>query len=89
MTIRTELADARAAQIANQSLVDQVIVQGEKDPFLVATAISNADYSDTPAGVSRSLLLVVSLVLAAGTALIAGVIAVRVRSGRGRIQDDE
>ena len=89
MTIRTELADARAAQIANQSLVDQAIAQGEEDPFLVATAISNADFNDAPTGVSRKLLYAVSLVLAAGTALVAGVVAVRLRSGWGRAGDGE
>ena len=89
MTIRTELGDARAAQVANQSLVDQVIVQGDKDPYLVATAISNANFDDAPAGVSRKLLYLVSLILAAGTALIAGLVAIRVRAAFADSRDSD
>ncbi|MEI2786422.1 MAG: hypothetical protein V9E82_12100 [Candidatus Nanopelagicales bacterium] len=80
MTIQTELADPVAAQIANQSLVDQVVAKAKVDPYLVATAVSDADLSDTPSGVSAKLLYVVSLVLASGFALIVGIVVARFRS---------
>lgn len=79
MTISTSMADPAVAQKATQSLVDQVLVKGKEDAFLVATAISNADISDTPSGVSRKLLLAVSFILALGTALLAGLLAARIR----------
>ncbi len=82
MTIQTELADPQAAQIANQALLDQVIEQAKTDPFLVATAISEADRNDTPSGVPRRLLYALAAVLAAGTAVLAGIVASRLRGSR-------
>lgn len=83
MTIETQLSDPRKAQLANQSLVDTVIEQGQKDPYVVATAVSNADLNDAPSGTSRSLLLLVSVVLAAGAALLVGILLARVRGSAG------
>ncbi len=82
MTISTELADPVAAQVANQSLVDQVVAKAKVDPYLVATAVSDADLSDAPSGISSKLLYAVSFVLAAGFALVAGIVAARLRGGR-------
>lgn len=79
MTISTELADPEAARVANQSLVDQVVAKAKVDPYLVATAISDADLSDAPSGVSSKILYAVSLIMAAGFALVAGILAARVR----------
>jgi len=81
MTIQTELADPAAAQVANQSLVDQVVAKAKVDPYLVATAVSDADLSDAPAGVSSKLLYAVSFVLAAGFALVVGIVVARLRRG--------
>lgn len=82
MLITTELSDPRQAQIANQALVDQVIAQGKADPYLVATAISDASLDEAPSGVSKKLLWVVSLLMAAGAALVSGILAARWRVGR-------
>ena len=79
MQITTQLSDAQQAQVANQSLVDQVVAQGKRDPYLVATAVSNADLPEDPSGVSRKLLYLVSLVLAAGLALVVGLLLARWR----------
>ncbi|HNE88343.1 MAG TPA: hypothetical protein PKH30_02540 [Actinomycetota bacterium] len=80
MQITTELPDALQAQVANQALVDQVVAQGKKDPYLAATAVSNADLPESPAGVSKKLLYLLSLVLAAGVALVVGIFAARLRT---------
>ena len=58
MTIRTELSDPEQAQIANQSLVDQVLLRAETDPYLVASDF-DADLS-APAGTSKTLLYAVT-----------------------------
>jgi hypothetical protein len=82
MLITTELSDPRQAQIANQALVDQVIAQGKADPYLVATPISDASIDESPSGVSKKLLWVVSLMMAVGAALVAGILAARWRVDR-------
>ncbi len=79
MTIQTELSDPEQAQIANQSLVDQVLARAETDPYLVAEAISNADLNSAPAGVSKTLLYVVAFLLSAGLALVAAILVARLR----------
>lgn len=82
MIITTELSDPGRARIANQSLVDQVIQQGKRDPYLVATPVSNASLDSSPAGVSKSLLLMVSFVLSGGLAVVAGIVLARWRLRR-------
>ncbi len=82
MLITTELSDPRQAQVANQALVDQVIAQGKKDPYLVATPISDASLDESPSGVSKKLLWVVSLVMAFGAALVVGILSARWRKAR-------
>lgn len=79
MTIQTELGSPEQAQIANQTLVDQVLARAETDPYLVAEAISNADFDSSPAGLSSILLHAVAAVLAAGLALVAGILSSRLR----------
>lgn len=79
MTIRTELSDPEQAQIANQSLVDQVLLRAETDPYLVAEAISDADLSSAPAGTPKTLLYAVAFLLSVGLALVAAVLSARVR----------
>lgn len=82
MLITTELSDPRQAQIANQSLVDQVIAQGKADPFLVASAVSDASLDESPSGVSKKILWVVSMMMALGAALVAGILVARWRVNR-------
>jgi hypothetical protein len=79
MNITTELSDPAAAQVANQFLVDEVVAAGNKDPYLKATAIANADFSDSPAGLSKTILLGVAIVLSGLLAFLAAVIAARLR----------
>lgn len=82
MEITTQLPDAQQAQAANQALVDQVVAQGKQDPYLAATAVSNADLPESPSGVSKKLLYLVSLVLAAGLAVLVGILMARWRHSK-------
>jgi uncharacterized protein involved in exopolysaccharide biosynthesis len=82
MTIRTVLPQPTQAQAATQSLVDQVVSQGNVDPYLMATAISNASLPQNPAGPPRALMYAVATLLAAGLALLVGLIAARARADR-------
>lgn len=82
MTIRTVLPQPTQAQAATQSLVDQVVSQGNVDPYLTATAISNASLPQNPAGPPRALMYAVATLLAAGLALLVGLIAARARADR-------
>lgn len=82
MSIRTVMSQPVQAQAATQSLVDQVVAQGASDPYLTATAISNADLSEAPTGPPKTVLYLVAAALAAGLALIVGLIAARMRTDR-------
>jgi uncharacterized protein involved in exopolysaccharide biosynthesis len=62
--------------------VDQVVAQGKQDPYLAATAVSNADLPESPSGVSKKLLYLVSLVLAAGLAVLVGILMARWRHSK-------
>ncbi len=87
LQIAVSLGSPQRAQTATQHLVDLAVAAGQEDPFLEPVPLAEASLPDAPAGLPRSLLSALAIVISAGIAVLVGVLAAQLRIKRPEGQE--